>query len=100
MLAKDGDSPRVRTTFLSGGPGAYAVAALATAFQGHKKEAKRCAQAVLAYAPWVLDRPRDQCELLYGRAGFLQAVLFLRRSTRAARLTPRAPPSSKTFGSS
>ena len=36
-------------------------------------------QEVLALAPAVLAMPASECELLYGRAGYLYALLFLHK---------------------
>ena len=38
-----------------------------------------CRQEVLDLAPSVLAMPAADCELLYGRAGYLYALLFLRK---------------------
>ena len=65
-------------TFLEGAAGAFAVRAATRAAAGGGRAAFESAMGVLALAPWVLARPPEECELLYGRAGYLQAILFLR----------------------
>ena len=39
----------------------------------------QCVQALEQFAPTVTSMPASECEVLYGRAGFLFALLFVRK---------------------
>ena len=72
------DPTPLRLTFLEGAAGAFAIRAATRAALGHATAAKESCLSVLALAPWVLAMDDDECELLYGRAGYLQAISFVR----------------------
>lgn len=38
-----------------------------------------CAQELESWGPRVLQMPSTECEILYGRCGFLHALLFARK---------------------
>ena len=48
----------------------------------------RCEQEVLDLAPAALRLPPGECELLYGRAGYLYALLFLRKHLGPSAVDP------------
>ncbi len=68
-----------RVTLLEGRPGASCVAVACLMAAGEVGAARAAAAAVLAAVePACASLPPGECEVLYGRAGVLQAVLFAR----------------------
>ena len=66
-------------SFLEGESGAHAVAAAIHFELGDAEKAENGARRLAALLDRVLAAPREDCELLYGRCGYLHALLFARR---------------------
>lgn len=66
-------------SFLEGESGAHAVAAAIHFALGDEEKAENGARRLAALLDRVLAAPREDCELLYGRCGYLHALLFARR---------------------
>ena len=71
-------------SFLEGLPGVLAVQCALLAAAGRGDDALAAARRVAQYENMVLALPPGECELLYGRAGFLHACLFARAHVPAA----------------
>jgi hypothetical protein len=71
-------------TFLEGDSGVHAARAAVAAAAGRPADAAAAAACVAALAPRVARAPPGDCELLYGRAGFLHACLVARAAAGAA----------------
>eukprot|EP00667_Euglena_gracilis_P017128 EG_transcript_18019 len=72
-------SSRRFATFAEGLAGALTVKAAVLRLQGDAAAAQAGCEAVLRLAPDVLAMPPGECEMLYGRCGYLYCLLFLRR---------------------
>ena len=66
-------------SFLCGAPGHAAVSAAVYHRLNKHVEADKFASKVLDFATAVSALPRRECELLYGRCGYLYCILFVRR---------------------
>eukprot|EP00172_Hildenbrandia_rubra_P002453 Plantae.Rhodophyta-Hildenbrandia_rubra.ctg3309.p1 GENE.Plantae.Rhodophyta-Hildenbrandia_rubra.ctg3309~~Plantae.Rhodophyta-Hildenbrandia_rubra.ctg3309.p1 ORF type:complete len:388 (+),score=39.70 Plantae.Rhodophyta-Hildenbrandia_rubra.ctg3309:1042-2205(+) len=76
-----------RVTFLGGIPGCWAVQAAIYRARGDEDACRDRVRRVLdVYDTTVRLLPAKECEVLYGRCGYLQAILFLRRSLNRKRL--------------
>jgi len=71
--------PRRVATFLEGRAGALTLRTVLYHRLGEAAVARRCAEELLALGPTVTAMPPDECEVLYGRCGFLYCILFLRK---------------------
>ncbi|CAK0782576.1 hypothetical protein CVIRNUC_005788 [Coccomyxa viridis] len=69
-------SPR-HVTFLQGMPGVLCVRAAIYKAQGKSSEAEAAAMEVKQWHALATSMPPGECELLYGRAGYLYCVLYL-----------------------
>lgn len=75
---------RRRVTFLEGYSGALALASVVARLRGDERLSRRKAGELEAYWSAVVDRlPPGECEVLYGRAGYLYALLFAERRLAA-----------------
>lgn len=68
-----------RVTFLEGHPGCLAVQTAIASLCGKKVQAKHCLQELESWGPRVTKMPATECEILYGRCGYLHALLFARK---------------------
>ena len=66
-------------SFLEGEAGAHAVTAAVHFALGDVERAEACARRLAALRDRVMAAPKEDCELLYGRCGYLHALLFARR---------------------
>jgi hypothetical protein len=71
-------------SFLEGAAGLHAVRAAVAAAAGRHAEAALAASHVTAEEEDVAALPPGDCELLYGRAGYLYALLVARAASNAA----------------
>ncbi|BDA45484.1 LanC-like protein 2 [Coccomyxa sp. Obi] len=76
-----------RLTFHEGQPGIYAVKAAILHAQGEGAQALAQAQKLQELGPAVLQMPPGECELLYGRSGYLYALLFTRKYLGASSIS-------------
>ncbi|CAL8470922.1 g10464 [Coccomyxa elongata] len=76
-----------RLTFHEGQPGIYAVKAAILHAQGEVAQAVVLAQKLQDLGPAVLQMPPGECELLYGRSGYLYALLFTRKYLGASSIS-------------
>lgn len=68
-----------RVTFLEGSSGALALRVVAAAQAGRMEEAEAARRKLEGMAQEVAAMPAGECELLYGRAGYLWSLAFLER---------------------
>ncbi|DBA69847.1 TPA: hypothetical protein ACH3X2_012560 [Trebouxia sp. C0005] len=68
-----------RVSFLEGHPGCLAVQTAIASLRGKKVQAKHCLQELESWGSRVLNMPSAECEILYGRCGYLHALLFARK---------------------
>lgn len=68
-----------RVTMLEGASGNLALQVWAHVALGDRPAAEACASRLSHVAQHVSRLPQGECEVLYGRCGFLGAVLFVRR---------------------
>ena len=66
-------------SFLEGEAGSHAVTAAVHHALGDAERAEACVARLAALSDGVLRAPKEDCELLYGRCGYLHALLFARR---------------------
>ena len=66
-------------SFLEGEAGSHAVTAAVHHSLGDAERAEACVARLAALSDGVLRAPKEDCELLYGRCGYLHALLFARR---------------------
>jgi len=71
--------PPGRVTFLEGSAGPLALRAIVAAQMGREGESKAHVAALHALADPVSRLPEGDCELLYGRAGYIWALAFVER---------------------
>jgi hypothetical protein len=71
-------------SFLEGTPGLLALRACIAAAAGRADAAAAAAARLVAMEADVARLPRGECELLYGRAGYLHACLLARTAAPAA----------------
>lgn len=69
-----------RVSFLEGRPGGLAVYAALLAQAGRQQEAQAVVQELVSYDDAVAALEPQECELLYGRAGYLYALLYARHA--------------------
>ncbi|KAK9847201.1 hypothetical protein WJX84_011071 [Apatococcus fuscideae] len=69
-----------RITFLEGYPGVLALQAVCYHHKGMQQEALEAAKELELMTSLVISLPESECEVLYGRAGYLYALCFVRRS--------------------
>mmetsp|Transcript_6430 Transcript_6430/g.12081 ORF Transcript_6430/g.12081 Transcript_6430/m.12081 type:complete len:474 (-) Transcript_6430:216-1637(-) len=72
-------SPR-RLTFLEGRSGVLALWAVLNHLAKREKQRDQGVHEVLALSAVVRKLPRGECELLYGRVGYVYSILFLQRA--------------------
>lgn len=75
-----------RVTLLEGGPGNVALQAAALARAGRREEALACVDRLRELARKAAALSEGECEVLYGRCGFLGAVLLVRQELGDRRL--------------
>jgi len=75
-----------RVTLLEGAPGSLALQAWAHRQRNEARETAACVERLEAFAPRAAGLEPGECEVLYGRCGFLGAVLFVRQKLGAANL--------------
>ncbi|KAK9840144.1 hypothetical protein WJX74_004162 [Apatococcus lobatus] len=68
-----------RMTFLEGYPGVIALQAVCYHHRGKQREALQAAQVLETMASSVTECPEGECEVLYGRAGYLYALCFVQK---------------------
>mmetsp|Transcript_9595 Transcript_9595/g.14379 ORF Transcript_9595/g.14379 Transcript_9595/m.14379 type:complete len:402 (+) Transcript_9595:35-1240(+) len=68
-----------RLTFLEGKSGAYATLAVLYARLGMESSKKKMIKECLRLKSIVKKLKGDQCEILYGKCGYLYSLLFLRK---------------------
>ena len=66
-------------TFLEGKAGALCIEAAVRHLMGQPQEADRLCMQLLRLADDVMAMPLGECEVLYGRCGYLYSILFLRK---------------------
>ena len=79
MRTDDADESSSRITFLEGEAGGHALMAAILAAMGKMDAAAASVERLVAMTPRVLALPSSECELLYGRCGFLHALLFAKK---------------------
>ncbi|KAL3161939.1 hypothetical protein ABBQ38_009021 [Trebouxia sp. C0009 RCD-2024] len=68
-----------RVTFLEGHPGCLALQTAIASLLGKTAQVQHSMQELESWGPRVLHMPSTECEILYGRCGFLHALLFARK---------------------
>lgn len=68
-----------RVSFLEGHPGCLALQTAIASLLGNQVQAQHSLQELESWGPTVLQMPSTECEVLYGRCGFLHALLFARK---------------------
>lgn len=84
-------SPRV--TFLEGEAGCHALSAAIFAAMNKMDAAAASVERLVAMQPRVAAMPPSECELLYGRCGYLHALLFARKHVGGYVAKALLPPS-------
>ena len=69
--------PKGPVTFLCGSPGPLAVGAIVFNLLGRSNDASHCVSSLVNIASDVIKDAKLPNELLYGRAGYLYALLFV-----------------------
>jgi hypothetical protein len=80
---RDPAARRPVSTFLEGEAGCLALTAAIAHALGDRAEVRRAVAALLAMRVDVEAAPGEECELMYGRAGYLHALLFARTRCRS-----------------
>ena len=71
--------PRREATFLCGAAGPFAVAAVVFHYLESSNDSQHCIKALVDLAANVLSDRSLPSELLYGRVGYLYALLFVKK---------------------
>jgi len=71
-----------RVTFLEGVPGALAVTSVLCERLGKTEDSKRHLKECLKYAKHANSLASSECEVLYGRCGYLFSLLYLRHKLK------------------
>lgn len=88
-----GRSETTRVTFLEGEAGCHALSAAILSALGKEDAAASSVERLCAMAPRVAAMPPDECELMYGRCGYLHALLFARTKVSPPVARALLPPS-------
>lgn len=79
LLEAEGLCDSRRVSLLEGQPGCIALQAWAYKLLGDHPSARRCVSRLGDLASRALSLPNDECEVLYGRCGYLCAILLVRQ---------------------
>ena len=82
-----------RVTFLEGEAGCHALSAAILAAMGKADAAASSVERLVAMRARVASMPPSECEVLYGRCGYLHALLFARKRVGGYVAKALLPPS-------